>query len=243
MAGAGPGSNFSTLPWRGYNREAVQVARAVLGILMVFATMPVFWALFNQVNTTWVLQGEKMVPFKVLGYKVDGERIQSISALLVMIWVPFLTIWVYPLAEHLGLRPTALRRMGTGMFLGAISFFICGWIQSRMDAGQPMNLAWQIWPYIVLEAGEVMVSATALESAFGQAPARMKSIIMSFWLMTIAGGHFLVGAFTSLNQRFVRAQGASEFLFYAVLMLVVAVVFVFLASQYRDRKVPLAGQK
>jgi len=133
------------------------------------------------------------------------------------------------------LRPTALRRMGAGMVLGAISFFICGWIQSRMDAGLPMSLAWQVWPYIVLEAGEVMVSATALEFAFRQAPARMKSIIMSFWLMTIAGGHFLVAAFTNLNRRFVHAQGASEFLFYAVLMLAVAGIFVFLATRYRER--------
>jgi hypothetical protein len=60
----------------------------------------------------------------------------------------------------------------------------------------------------------------------------MKSIIMSFWLMTIAGGHFLVAAFTNLNRRFVYAQGASEFLFYAVLMLVVAGIFVFLATRY-----------
>ena len=229
------GQSFLDTALMRYDREAVEGAKAVLGILMVFATMPVFWALFNQVNTTWVLQGEKMIPFSLLGYKVDGERIQSISALLVMIWVPILTIWAYPLADRLGLRPTALRRMGTGMFLGAISFFICGWIQSRMDAGQPMSLAWQVWPYIVLEAGEVMVSATALEFAFSQAPARMKSIIMSFWLMTIAGGHFLVAAFTNLNRRFVHAQGASEFLFYAVLMLVVAGVFVFLATRYRER--------
>jgi POT family proton-dependent oligopeptide transporter len=229
------GQPFLDVALARYDREAVEGVKAVAGILMVFATMPVFWALFNQVNTTWVLQGEKMIPFTVLGYKVDGERIQSISALLVMIWVPILTIWVYPLAERLGLRPTVLRRMGTGMVLGAISFFICGWIQSRMDAGQAMNLAWQVWPYIVLEAGEVMVSATALEFAFSQAPARMKSIIMSFWLMTIAGGHFLVAAFTNLNRRFVHAQGASEFLFYAVLMLVVAGIFVFLATRYRER--------
>jgi POT family proton-dependent oligopeptide transporter len=182
-----------------------------------------------------VLQGEKMTPFSVLGYKMDGERIQSIGALLVMIWVPIMTLGLYPLAQRLGLRPTALRRMGTGMVLGAISFFICGWIQSRMDAGQTMSLAWQVVPYIVLEAGEVMVSATALEFAFSQAPPRMKSIIMSFWLMTIAGGHFLVAVFTNLNSRYVHAQGASEFFFYATLMVVVAAVFIFLATRYRER--------
>lgn len=218
-----------------FSKEEVEGVRAVGGILMMFATVPVFWALFNQVNTTWVLQGEKMTPFQVLGYKVDSERMQSTGALLVMIWVPLLTLWIYPLAERLGLRPTALRRMGTGMVLAAASFFICGWIQSRMDAGHTMSLAWQVVPYIVLEAGEVMVSATALEFAFSQAPERMKSIIMSFWLMTIAGGHFLVALFTNLNSRLVHARGAAEFNFYAVLMVVVAGIFVCCATRYRER--------
>jgi POT family proton-dependent oligopeptide transporter len=99
-----------------------------------------------------------------------------------------------------------------------------------------MSLAWQVPPYIVLEAGEVMVSATALEFAFSQAPERMKSMIMSFWLMTIAGGHFLVAAITNLNRHFVHARGAAEFNFYAILMLAVAGIFAWLATRYRERK-------
>jgi POT family proton-dependent oligopeptide transporter len=80
-----------------------------------------------------------------------------------------------------------------------------------------------------------MLSATALEFAFTQAPPPCKSIIMSFWLMTIAAGHFLIFAFTDLNQRFVRAKGPSEFCFYAVLMLAVAALFMVLAARYRER--------
>jgi proton-dependent oligopeptide transporter, POT family len=182
------------------------------------------------VNSTWVLQGKKMTPFHML----DGETMQSAGAILVMIWVPILTLGVYPRLERHGLRPTPLRRMSVGMVLGAISFVICGFIQARMDRGASLSVAWQLVPYIVLEAGEVMVSATALEFAFAQAPASMKSIIMSFWLMTIAGGHFLVAVFTSLNKNFVHARGASEFYFYAVLMFVVAGLFIFCASRYRE---------
>ena len=89
-----------------------------------------------------------------------------------------------------------------------------------------MSLAWQLVPYIVLEAGEVMFSATALEFAFSQSPERMKSIIMSFWLMTISVGHFLVAVFTNLNSNYVHAHGAGEFYFYSGLMFVVAGVFI-----------------
>jgi len=219
-----------------HSREEVEGVRAVGGILMTFATVPVFWALFNQVNTTWVLQGESMSPFNILQYKVDGERLQAAGALLVMLWVPILTLGVYPLAERLGFRLTLLRRMGVGMVLGALAFLISGWIQWRMDGGEVLSVAWQLVPYIVLEAGEVMVSATALEFAFSQSPARMKSTMMSMYLMTIAGGHFLVAVLTNLNARFVHAKGASEFLFYAILMLAAAGVFTLLATRYRERR-------
>jgi proton-dependent oligopeptide transporter, POT family len=202
-------------------------------IVMIFLPIPIFWALFNQVNTTWVIQGKSLTPFFLGGFKVDAERIQSAGALLVLIWVPILTLGVYPFVERLGFKASPLRRMGLGMFLGAISFLASAWIQSRIDGGARLTVAWQILPYTILEAGEVMVSATALEFAFSQAPAAMKSTIMSLWLMTIAGGHFLVAAFTNLNARFVHAHGASEFLFYAVLMFVGTGLFAWLASRYR----------
>ena len=214
-------------------RETVAGYKAAIGVGIIFLTMPAFWALFNQVNSTWVLQGERMSPFSILGFKVDSERMQSLGALLVMIWVPVLTLWIYPAAERRGLRPTPLRRMGLGMVLAAASFMICGWIQSRIDAGHLVSLAWQALPYVVLEAGEVLVSATALEFAFAESPPDMKSMLMSMWLMTIAGGHFLIAAFVQLNERLVHSHGAAEFYFYAGLMLVVSGVFAVLAKRYR----------
>jgi proton-dependent oligopeptide transporter, POT family len=161
---------------------------------------------------------------------------QGAGAVLVMIWVPLLTLWIYPLAERLGLRPTPLRRMSAGMVLGAAAFFISGLIQARMDRHATLGILWQLAPYIVLEAGEVMLSATALEFAFAQAPAQLKSVIMSFWLMTIAAGHFLIAVFTYLNHHFVNAKGASEFWFYATLMFAVAGLFISVARRYREKR-------
>ena len=225
------GQHFLDVALTRFSLEEVQSARAVVGILMIFLTVPMFWALFNQVNSTWVLQGNNMTPFYVL----DGETMQSAGSVLVMIWVPILTLGVYPWLERRGILPTPLRRMSAGMVLGAVSFVICGYIQSRMDRGATLSVAWQLIPCIVLEAGEVMLSATALEFAFSQSPERMKSIVMSFWLMTMSVGHFLVAVFTNLNSNYVHARGAVEFYFYAALMVVVAVAFIFLATRYRGR--------
>jgi len=216
----------------------IETLKVVGRIALIFLPIPIFWALFNQVNTTWVFQGTKMEPFHILGYKVDGESMQGAGALLVMIWVPVLTFGVYPFVERLGFRPTPLRRMGIGLFLGALSYLVCAAVQMTIEQGQKLSIAWQLAPYIILEAGEVMVSATALEFAFSQAPASLKSTIMSLWLMTIAGGNFLVAVFTNLNKRFVKASGTAEFLFYAVLMLAGIAIFVWVASRYRPRAEP-----
>jgi len=126
--------------------------------------------------------------------------------------------------------------MSAGMVLGGVSFVISGLIQSHMDKGETLTIAWQLAPYIVLEAGEVMVSATGLEFAFAQSPPAMRSIIMSFWLMTISLGHFLIALFTNLNAKFVHAQGAAEFYFYAALMFLATGAFIFCATRYRERR-------
>ena len=231
-----PGQKWLDAALVKFSPEDVDAVRAVGRIVLVFLTIPVFFALYNQVNSTWVLQGEKMTPFEVLGFKMDGERMQAAGSILVMIWVPILTYFVYPLCQKLGLRPTALRRMGVGMVLAGVTYVISGWMQGRIDAGEKLSLAWQLVPYIVLVAGEVLVSATGLEYAFAEAPKSMRSTMMSFWLLTIAGGHFLIALFTNLNARYVQASGARELYFYAGLMFVVSLIFMGIATWVGKQK-------
>lgn len=220
-----------------YSAEQIEGVRSVLGILAVFITIPMFWACYNQVYSTWVIQGGKMAPLSMFngGFELNGETMEAAGSVLVMIWVPVLTLLVYPWLERRGWKPTMLRRMSAGMVLGAIAFVLSGLLQAHLDREETVNIAWQLVPYTVLEAGEVLLSATALEFAFSQAPPQMKSIIMSLWLMTIAGGHFLISVFTDLNEHFVKAKGAAEFYFYAVMMFIVAGIFIAIVSRYRER--------
>jgi POT family proton-dependent oligopeptide transporter len=230
-----PGQKFLDAAHAKFSAEEVTAVRTFGRILLVFLLVPVFFALYNQVNSTWVLQGEKMTPFAVFGFKMDGERMQAVGSILVMIWVPILTYLIYPLCEKLGWRPTTLRRMSVGMVLAGVTYVISGWLQGRIDGGEQLSLACQLVPYIVLVAGEVLVSATGLEYAFAEAPRSMRSIIMSFWLCTIAGGHFLIALFTWINSNFVKASGATELYAYAGLMFVVSIVFMIIAATVGKR--------
>lgn len=224
--------------WQGardrYGEKEINAARSVGPILFVFALIPVFFSLFDQTNSTWVLQGEKMVPFNFLGYTIGAEEMQSANPLLVMILVPLMTILLYP---RIGKFASPLRRMSLGMFVAAGSYIIVALIQSRIEAGAQISVLWQFVPYTILTIAEVFVSTTGLEFAFREAAPEMKSLVMSFWLLTIALGDLLVAAITELfaGPTAGGSVSTSRFLLYAGLTFVVAILFSIVAAHYRYR--------
>lgn len=217
--------------------------KAVAKVALVLSPVPVFWALYDQINTSWVVQGERMQPFNLLGYRVDAERMQSFSALLVLAWVPVLTLLVYPWMARRGRSWSPLARMQAGFGFAAVSFLLCAWLQRRIEAGETLGLQWQMIQYTVLELGEVLVSATGLEFAYGHSPARHRGLVMSLWLLCTALGNFLVAALTRLNSTVFKASGSAEFLFYAALMLVATGAFALLARALFQNAVPSSSHQ
>ena len=221
-----------------FSENEVSAARSVLPILFVFATIPMFWALYDQGNSTWVLQGLKMANVKLLGLDIGAEQMQSLNPLLIMLFVPIFTLGIYP---RIGRWASPLRRMSVGLFLASLSFVVVALIQKRLEAGAQLNILWQTWPYIIITAAEVLVSTTGLEFAFREAAAEMKSLIMSFWLLTVAAGNLFVALLTKYLPTDAHGGDASvssgRFMLYAGMMFGVAVLFSLIAVfyQYRDQ--------
>lgn len=242
-----PGQKFWDVARNKFTNEEVDAAKSVGPILSIFALIPAFWALFDQSNSTWVLQGNKMVFIPLTGFwksalgwffgdQITAENMQSANPAIVMLLVPLLTLGVYP---RLKTWTTPLRRMGCGMFIAAFSYVIVGWLQQRIEAGEQLSVAWQVLPYVFLTTGEVLISATGLEFAFTQAAPEMKSTIMSFWLLTVAVGNALVSIITSvLSSEAGGHSGAvssGRFFLYAGMTGIVGVLFVLIAMCYRYR--------
>jgi proton-dependent oligopeptide transporter, POT family len=224
-----------------FSEEEVQAASSVGRILSIFALIPIFWALFDQTHSTWVLQGNMMIPWEpnLFGKarSIGAEEMQSANPALVMILVPLLTLGIYP---RLGRHATPLKRMSLGLFITAASYVLVALLQRQIDAGARLSILWQLVPYIVLTIAEVLVSTTGLEFAFTQAAPSMKSTIMSFWLLTVAFGNLLVTAITALladpaTGSTSGSVSASRFMLYAGLTFAVAIVFSIVAAFYRYR--------
>jgi proton-dependent oligopeptide transporter, POT family len=207
--------------------EAVDGAKAVLGVLKIFAFIPFFWMLFDQKASAWVLQAKTMV-LDVGPTTFEPSQLQFINPALMMMLLPLTTGLLYPALATTRFALTPLRRMPLGMFLAGLSFVCVAVIQHYLDAGMKLSVLWQLAPYVLLTLAEVLVSVTGLEFAYAQAPRRMKGTIMSLFYLANGVGNLIVVIVGALNV----FEGAASFLFYAALVSLAGVGMTFVARRH-----------
>jgi len=221
-----------------HSAEAVEGVRAVLRVLVVFFLVTPFYSLFDQKASTWILQANNMVKPSWF----EAAQMQALNPALVMLLLPFNNLVLFPLLRRRGFEPTSLRRMTTGIAFSGLSWIVVGALQLAMDAGTPVSITWQVLPYVLLTFGESLVTATAYEFAYSQAPSSMKGVLMAFFLLSITVGSLwvlLVNA--SVKNDYVTAQIAStgisvtafQMFFFAGFALVVALMFGLYARGYK----------
>lgn len=77
-----PGQGFWDVALSRFSPAEVDAAKSVGPILSIFAMVPIFWALFDQTFSTWVLQGEKMKPWFVTAPAWSARHIRKPEALV-----------------------------------------------------------------------------------------------------------------------------------------------------------------
>jgi proton-dependent oligopeptide transporter, POT family len=216
--------------------EAISGARAVLRLVGVFAAVTLFWALFDQKASSWVIQARAM-DLVVAGVTLSPAQLQALNPFMIMALIPFFTWGLFPFLERRGVRLAPLRKMTAGMFLAVLSFVAAALVQTLLDgalaggaaAARP-SVLWQVPQYVLLTVAEVLIAVTGLELSYTEAPRAMRSTIMSIWFLTIALGNLL----TAVVTKVVRLDGAAYFWLFAGLMLAAALVFRVVARRYRS---------
>lgn len=221
-----------------YARELFQgenlKALGNLLILVPFAAM--FWALWQQNFSSWVIQSESM-DRHLFGVNWLPAQIQTVNPLFILLMLPLFSYVIYPACEKF-VKVTPLRRFGAGLWAVIAAFLVIAWIQTRIDAGQHPHILWQILAFLILTAGEVMLSVTHLEFAYTQAPKKMKSLVMCTYLAAISLGNAFTAIVNKLIQNpdgTVKLQGAAYFFFFVKVMLVTAVLFLVVSHFYRGK--------
>ena len=203
--------------------------RNLARVLVVFLMIIPFWSLYDQTASSWVLQGKEMQSIDLswgsLRFSFGAEEMQSFNPLLIMIFVPLVTLFVYPCIGRWG---APLKRMGMGILLAGIAYGAVAVLQQQIDAGHQLIILWQCIPYFLLTLSEILVSTTGLEYAYTAAGKNLKSIVSSFWLLTSTLGNLLVVFLTSLVN---DPASVSAFVLYGCMSLCVGIIFLFVTSR------------
>jgi len=207
--------------------EAVNAVRAVLRIALVFLPCVAFWSLFYQYGSSWVLQADKM-DLRVGPWTFEASQISTLNALFVLLLIPIMN-FTYATLERRGVKVTPLRKMTLGMYITVLAFVSAALVETWIAAGSRPHALWQTFQYFFVSLGEVLVSITALEFAYTQAPPSMKSTIMSLWFLAIAAGSQVTGLVAELE----RFSGPTFYWFFTGLQVVAAIAFTAIAVWYK----------
>lgn len=209
--------------------------KALGKLFIIYAFIAMFWALFDQQGSAWVLQATRMD--RRFGIEWDPSQAQWLNPALVLLFIPFFNRVVYPAFDRFW-PLTPLRKISMGLFLTVFAFLMPAWLEARLDSGESVNISWQLGGYILITAAEILVSITALEFSYTQAPKKMKSLVMGAFLMSVSIGNLFtagVNYFIQNPDGTTKLDGPSYYLFFAGAMAVTAILFVPVAVWYKER--------
>ena len=219
--------------------------KAIGRISVVFAFIIVFWSLFDQIGTTWLIQAkslDRMIPVGtplIGGQELLPAQISAVfNPLFILLLIPVFNYFIYPLIDRVfPLSP--LRKIGMGLFTMSAAFSMVAMVQISVDAGNTPHMGWQILACAFLTSAEVMVSITGLEFAYTQAPRQMKSFILSLFLLTVSLGNFLTSGVTwalTSETGHARLNMTQELWFWAGLIFIAALIYVPVAKWYQPKE-------
>lgn len=247
-----------------FDDETVENVKAVLRIMPVFATIIMYWAIYSQMSTTFLFQGERL-DVQAGSIKIPVSGLNSFNTIIILILIPIVDRLFYPFMEKIGRPLTHLQRIGIGFILASISVAVAGIIEiarkNHMEqpggtviqelGGQKFNASTisvfiQIPEYALVGASEVFASICGIEFAYTQAPKSMQGLLTGLFYVTSGLGNFVaVGILEAVqaatkgypwfDDEINNAKVEYYFFLLAVLMFLDFLVFLVVARFYRYR--------
>ena len=222
-----------------YSRTSIEGIQAVYRVLAVFAFTPIFWALWDQNLSEWVLQATRLDLTLAGGISLLPEQVNFINPLFLVLLIPVFTSLIFPFFEKRGIRVTPLRKIGAGLVVIGVAFVIIALLQEKIDAGGKPSVWWQILAYILLAASEILVSVTCLEYAYTHSPKSMKSTMSALYLLGISAGNLITGLINSYiadKGFFSRFTGVKYYWLFIGMLVFFIILYLLVAKRLPEKK-------
>lgn len=210
-----------------HGQKLVTDTKTVLNVLTLFLPLPLFWALYGQLNSRWVFQASQMngdIGF----YHIKPDQMVMSTTLFIIILIPIFEKFIYPLLATIGIK-SPLQKMTCGFICSAIAFLIAAFVEWKIKYGN-IAMLWLIPQYLIIAIAEIFVWVSIISFVYTQAPDSMKSVMTAFVYLTIAGGSLIVVVISSVK---LFESQIYEYLFYVLLMITNTIFFSILAKRFK----------
>ena len=134
-----PAAGIERFKEESLSSDGLKALRNLIPLFLLF--VPMFWSIFDQSGSAWVLQAARMDRV-FLGVEWFESQVQFINPVLILIMIPLFAYVVYPLAGKV-FEVTPLRKIGTGLFLASAVFALSAWIELQIEGGSILEITSQ----------------------------------------------------------------------------------------------------
>ncbi|EAW10971.1 peptide MFS transporter [Aspergillus clavatus NRRL 1] len=205
---AANGGTRTNLPWDDHFID--EVKRALVAC-RVFSFFPIYWVVYGQFSGNFVTQAAQMQ-----GHGIPNDLMQNFDPISIIVFIPILETFVYPLMRRMRIRFRPITRISLGFVVASLAMMYAAIVQhliysagpcydqplcaaSEIDGtafGNNVHIAIQTPAYVFIGISEIFASVSGLEYAYTKAPPSMKSFVQSMYLLTNAFGSALAEALT-----------------------------------------------
>ncbi|KAI5004544.1 hypothetical protein ZWY2020_031787 [Hordeum vulgare] len=193
-------------PWRLCTVTQVEELKSVVRLLPIWASGIVFAAVYGQMSTMFVFQGNTLDKRMGAHFSIPSASLSVFDTISVIAWVPVYDRLLVPAVRSFTGHPrgfTQLQRMGVGLVVSIFSMVAAGVLELvRLrtvarhglygeDDIVPISIFWQVPQYFIIGAAEVFVFVGQLDFFYDQAPDAMRSMCTALSLTAIALGGYV----------------------------------------------------
>lgn len=195
----------SVMAWRLCTVTQVEELKSLVRLLPIWATGIIFSAVYSQMGTLFVLQGNTMDLHVNKSFEIPSASLSLFDTISVIFWVPVYDRLIVPFVRRFTKRNngfTQLQRIAIGLVISIFAMLAAGTLELvRLNVVRkhnyydlkhmPMSIFWQVPQYFIIGCAEVFTFIGQLEFFYEQAPDAMRSLCSALSLTTAALGSYL----------------------------------------------------
>ncbi len=247
---SGRGSHWLDAAVGQHTAEEVDEVKLVYALFPVFFTTILFWTVYTQMQTFFVVQGSMM--YRQIGsFVVPAASLSMMDTLAIVGLIPVYEKLFLPMMRRMGYPVTTLKRIGWGLVICSTSMIAAAAVERcRLGAvrhGEPPPSIWlQVPMYVLVGAAEIGTSVGTMEFFYDKAPPSMRSSASALQLLSVCIGSYLSSLLVIIVQSLTTLGGGAGwlpddldaghldafFLLLAALMALNALLFLWVCRRY-----------